>query len=98
MARLATVAGLVLALVLLAAVPAQANLVFGRITQGDQPIADQDCRFVREGGGGETIVHTDAEGRYSVFLDPGVYKVLCGAAEGQARSHGQPLRQDINLK
>ena len=99
MIRAATMVGLGVTLLLVAEMPARADLVYGRITQGDQPYANSDCTFVRgEGSGAETTVHTDGDGRYSAFLDPGVYVVRCGSRTGQARSHAQPLRQDINLQ
>lgn len=88
--------GLLAALLLCAAIPAQAGIVHGRFIEGHQ--SDRVVVYQQDREIGSTEV--DRDKRYSIYLDPGSYrfKVIRGnqiIKEGVIRSYEGASRQDI---
>jgi len=90
-----------LALVFCSANAAWADLVSGRVYDPDGNVVKSAPLEVVKG---DTVVNTfttDGSGNFTVYLEPGTYKVrMKGQAslEGTIQGYQQPVRQDIRLQ
>jgi hypothetical protein len=89
-----------LVLVCIVLAPAYAASVYG-VAQNPEGKPLASCTFSVLASSGEQIreVKTDASGRYTVFLQPGIYAVRVGSdLEGVLQALVQPSRQDIRFR
>ncbi len=83
------------------ALEARADVVSGQVYGTDGRVAAKQAFRVLKGDAAVATFTTDESGYFSVFLDPGAYKVRPQGkddAEGDISGYPQPARQDVRLK
>lgn len=88
---------LVTILYLVVPAPADADLVYGTVREGNQPRGN--VTFFVKGRGNR--VTTDQRGEYSISLPPGIYTVKFESPVNGTttiRSLPMPIRQDIDIR
>ena len=78
-----------------------AEVVSGQVYDpGGTLLANQTFRVLGEGDTVVATFTTDGSGHFSVYLQPGAYRVRRQGAddsEGEIKSYPQPARQDVRL-
>ena len=80
---------------------ASADIVSGKILGLDDKPIPNGSFVAKDAKGGTTTFKSNAEGNYSVFLEPGKYTVTYGAdatVTATLESFPQPRQADIKLK
>ncbi len=97
----AFIACLAIALALCFAADVRADVVSGQVYGVDGKVAAKQPFRVLKGDAVAITFTTDESGYFSVYLDPGAYKVRPQGkddAEGDINGYPQPARQDVRLR